>query len=114
MDFSLSQRASHAEEYADARIYAFPGFKTLSLAAQKIQRLEYIKEAEEAEAGCDFHFMNSVENVSAHIPTERRLYFKSSTYFILFSRPRQLANKLLANKALLSKTLSRDEFNTKW
>lgn len=81
MDFSQSQRASHAEEYADARIYGFLGFKMLAPAAQKIQRLEYIKEAVEAEAGCDFHFMNSVENVSLHIPTERRPYFKSSMLF---------------------------------
>ena len=73
MDFSASQRAAHAEEYADAKILLNPGFHSLTKASQLIERQAYLEEAQSAELGCSFHFWQSATRLKANgtlIPQE--------------------------------------------
>jgi hypothetical protein len=66
MDFSASQRAAHAEEYADAKILLNPGFSSLTKASQLIERQAYLEEAQSAELGCSFHFWQSATRLKAN------------------------------------------------
>src|ERR1700722_10074123 len=76
MDFSGAQRGAHAQEYAEIMIsVAFPSnsFEVLSAESQLIERNRYIKEAQEAEVGCDVHFWRSstrLKKNGALIPPE--------------------------------------------
>lgn len=63
MDFSGAQRGAHAEEYADAVISTMPHFSQLSPEAQDAERRALIREAEEAEVGCEVHFWRSADRV---------------------------------------------------
>ncbi|KAF9552183.1 hypothetical protein CPC08DRAFT_728802 [Agrocybe pediades] len=65
-DFSAAQRAAHADEYADAIISTKPDFHSLTLQSQAIERAAYLKEAESAERGCDFHFWQSAERLTSN------------------------------------------------
>ncbi|KAF8185359.1 hypothetical protein K438DRAFT_1766002 [Mycena galopus ATCC 62051] len=63
MDFSQAQRGAHAEEYADAVISTMSGFSSLSPEAQATERRQLVREAEEAEVGCDMHFWRSGDRI---------------------------------------------------
>ncbi|KAF8957620.1 hypothetical protein BDZ97DRAFT_1924498 [Flammula alnicola] len=65
-DFSASQRGAHAEEFADAIIAMDPRFQSLTAASQEIERNEYLKQAQEAERGCEFHFWQSAERIMSN------------------------------------------------
>ncbi|KAF8951007.1 hypothetical protein BDZ97DRAFT_2067954 [Flammula alnicola] len=65
-DFSASQRGAHAEEFADAIIAMDPRFRSLTAASQEIERNEYLKQAQEAERGCEFHFWQSAERIMSN------------------------------------------------
>ncbi|KAF4612985.1 hypothetical protein D9613_010733 [Agrocybe pediades] len=65
-DFSAAQRAAHADEYADAIISTKPDFASLTPQSQAIERAAYLKEAESAERGCDFHFWQSAERLTSN------------------------------------------------
>ncbi|KAJ3543689.1 hypothetical protein NMY22_g3056 [Coprinellus aureogranulatus] len=63
MDFSLSQRNAHAEEYARAVCRTIPGWERLSPAAQEEQMRFLREEAKAAEKGCTFHFMQQATRI---------------------------------------------------
>ena len=74
MDFSASQRAAHAGEYADAIILTKPDFRSLTPGSQKLEREAFVLQARQAEVGCDFHFWQSSERLKkngALVPVDR-------------------------------------------
>ncbi|KAF9540762.1 hypothetical protein CPC08DRAFT_770741 [Agrocybe pediades] len=104
-DFSNAQRAAHAEEYADAIISNTPSFTSLSPESQKIEReknldlclpaakplpfTKYLKEAEKAELGCNFHFSESTERLKKNgslIPPEKIGNFDHYIRILLYSK----------------------------
>ncbi|KAJ6535381.1 hypothetical protein DFH09DRAFT_1091717 [Mycena vulgaris] len=81
MDFSGAQRGAHAEEYADTIIGITPGFATLSKEAQAAERRHLVREAEEAEVGCEVHFWRSADHVKkthSLVPPELANTFEKS------------------------------------
>ncbi|KAJ7309425.1 hypothetical protein DFH08DRAFT_823369 [Mycena albidolilacea] len=86
MDFPGAQRGHHAEEYADAVISTMPHFSQLSPEAQDAERRALIREAEEAEVGCEVHFWRSADRVrQTHslIPPESAPLFERFDELIL-------------------------------
>ncbi|KAJ3552568.1 hypothetical protein NM688_g4086 [Phlebia brevispora] len=62
-DFSMSQRAAHELEYADAVISTLPAWSLLSSEAQEAERKSLIAEAQAFEMGCDTHFLRSTKRL---------------------------------------------------
>jgi inorganic triphosphatase YgiF len=86
MDFSASQRSAHAEEFADAVIEITPGFQALTKASQEIERNAYLKEAREAEVGCEVHFRRSAKRLKTNgslIPREHIETFNDLLHTLL-------------------------------
>jgi hypothetical protein len=79
-DFSTSQSAAHAEEYADLlmHIHQRNGAK-LTDQAFSVQRVAYLDQAKEAQQGCLFHFKQSarrLQQTSALVSVDKRREFE--------------------------------------